>query len=258
MGRRNQSIFDVLIGYPWWVSIALAVVFYIFSVLIIPFIPIPDPMIMAFTSGIARIGPIVSFLFLIVAGLSAFYGYRKGKQLERQTSIDSIGELSWRRFESLVSEAFRRKGYMVLDNINDGPDGGVDIILRKDGQVVFVQCKHWKTRQVGVNVVRELLGAMTSKKVSNGIVVTYGGFTQEAYEFAKPNSIHLIDGSELTKLVASVQKIKKIETASKTDKSCPKCGKQMVLRVARKGPHAGKSFWGCSGFPNCRYTAAEN
>jgi hypothetical protein len=35
---------------------------------------------------------------------------------------------------------------------------------------------------------------------------------------------------------------------------CPKCGKQMVLRTARKGPGAGSQFWGCSGFPNCRMT----
>jgi hypothetical protein len=35
----------------------------------------------------------------------------------------------------LVSEAFLRKGYLALDNIDDGPDGGVDIVLRKDGQL---------------------------------------------------------------------------------------------------------------------------
>lgn len=35
---------------------------------------------------------------------------------------------------------------------------------------------------------------------------------------------------------------------------CPRCGKLLVLRVARSGAHAGQSFWGCSGFPKCRYT----
>ena len=35
---------------------------------------------------------------------------------------------------------------------------------------------------------------------------------------------------------------------------CPKCGKQMVLRTAGKGKSAGSQFWGCSGFPNCKYT----
>ena len=35
---------------------------------------------------------------------------------------------------------------------------------------------------------------------------------------------------------------------------CPKCGKPLVIRTARKGTEAGKQFYGCSGFPNCRYT----
>ncbi|MDW7645992.1 MAG: topoisomerase DNA-binding C4 zinc finger domain-containing protein [Desulfuromonadales bacterium] len=38
--------------------------------------------------------------------------------------------------------------------------------------------------------------------------------------------------------------------------NCPKCGKPLVKRMAKKGPHAGREFWGCSGFPACRYTAA--
>lgn len=35
---------------------------------------------------------------------------------------------------------------------------------------------------------------------------------------------------------------------------CPKCGSELVLRTANKGKNAGKCFWGCSGFPKCRYT----
>ena len=40
---------------------------------------------------------------------------------------------------------------------------------------------------------------------------------------------------------------------AETDKICPRCGKKMVLRTAKKGENAGKQFWGCSGFPKCRY-----
>lgn len=32
---------------------------------------------------------------------------------------------------------------------------------------------------------------------------------------------------------------------------CPKCGKPMRQRTARSGLHAGESFWGCTGFPEC-------
>jgi len=35
---------------------------------------------------------------------------------------------------------------------------------------------------------------------------------------------------------------------------CPKCGKPMILRMARKGPGAGSEFWGCPNFPSCKIT----
>ena len=34
---------------------------------------------------------------------------------------------------------------------------------------------------------------------------------------------------------------------------CPRCGKALVLRTAKKGNSAGKQFYGCSGFPKCRF-----
>jgi ssDNA-binding Zn-finger/Zn-ribbon topoisomerase 1 len=33
---------------------------------------------------------------------------------------------------------------------------------------------------------------------------------------------------------------------------CPKCGIQMVLRTAQRGPAAGSQFWGCSNYPTCK------
>jgi len=36
--------------------------------------------------------------------------------------------------------------------------------------------------------------------------------------------------------------------------ACPLCGKPMVQRTARQGPHAGQAFWGCAAYPDCRGT----
>ncbi|MDP1890386.1 MAG: topoisomerase DNA-binding C4 zinc finger domain-containing protein, partial [Gemmatimonadaceae bacterium] len=36
----------------------------------------------------------------------------------------------------------------------------------------------------------------------------------------------------------------------KTELKCPKCGKDLVIRMSRYG-----KFYACSGFPNCRHTA---
>ncbi len=34
--------------------------------------------------------------------------------------------------------------------------------------------------------------------------------------------------------------------------ACPVCGKPTVLRTAKSGTNAGKQFWGCTAYPDCR------
>ena len=34
---------------------------------------------------------------------------------------------------------------------------------------------------------------------------------------------------------------------------CPKCGGDLVLRVAKRGDNKGKEFYGCSNYPKCKY-----
>lgn len=40
----------------------------------------------------------------------------------------------------------------------------------------------------------------------------------------------------------------------KPPKRCPVCQKKMFVKLARRGSTKGKHFWGCSGYPDCRYT----
>jgi restriction system protein len=72
------------------------------------------------------------------------------------SGAEAIAGMSWHEFEIFVGEAFRRRGYHVMETGGAGPDGGVDLVLRKDGEKSFVQCKQWKAYKVGVKVVREL------------------------------------------------------------------------------------------------------
>lgn len=38
--------------------------------------------------------------------------------------------------------------------------------------------------------------------------------------------------------------------------TCSACGKLMVLRTAKQGNRVGQSFWGCSGYPDCKAVLA--
>jgi four helix bundle suffix protein len=62
------------------------------------------------------------------------------------------------------------------------------------------------------------------------------------------------DGGYSEQLAAArlVEREKRTKDPSDRIPCCPQCGKAMVLRTAKTGKHAGKQFWGCSGYPECK------
>ncbi|WP_197475409.1 restriction endonuclease [Grimontia celer] len=165
--------------------------------------------------------------------------------------------MHWLDFEALVGEYYRQKGFNVSQNLNQAPDGGVDIELRKDGELHLVQCKHWKARKVGVKVLRELYGVLLDRQADRMIVVTSGDFTADAISFANAKQFEFINGGKLLKMINETKQVSGNEIAHTPTKTqspiCPRCKSELVLRTAKQGKHRGSSFYGCSSFPNCRY-----
>ena len=172
MARRNQNILDTLVTCPWWVSVAVAGISYGIFQYLMPSIEFKSPLL----AGISKVGPMfapwVAFILLIPAPFSMLNSIRKKRLLNKQKNIASIRSLSWKQFEELVGEAYRRQGYSVLENETAGPDGGVDLWLRKNGNRYLVQCKQWKTFKVGVKVVREMYGLLTAHQAAGAIIIT--------------------------------------------------------------------------------------
>jgi restriction system protein len=61
-----------------------------------------------------------------------------------------------------------------VENDSAGPDGGIDLVIRKDGNRYLVQCKQWRSQKVGVKVVREMFGLVAAEKAAGGIVICSG------------------------------------------------------------------------------------
>lgn len=254
MTRRSRTILDDLVLLPWWINVILAAFVYLSFKYWIPSIAFQNPFYKGIAMALPSFAPVAGWLVLFVAALSAFNAWRKGRLLERQNGIGTLRTISWQEFEELVGEAYRRKGYAVTETGGGGADGGVDLVLRKGGVKLLVQCKHWKMDKVGVKVVRELYGVVAAEDASGGVVISSGTFTQEARDFAKGKTLDLLDGSELLNLITKVQRTPMQLNKRSNDSTCPLCGAEMVLRTAKKGPNAGEKFWGCSAFPKCRAT----
>ena len=146
----------------------------------------------------------------LVASALFLLNRRRANDLPTKTRVSpttALALMSWRDFERMVSEAFRQRGFTVTGFGGNGPDGGVDLGLMKNGERFLVQCKHWRKQQVGVTVVRELNGVIAALGASGGYVLTCGQFSREAQEFAQKTKIQLFDGNALEQWIGHVGSI---------------------------------------------------
>ena len=124
MPRKQENIVTLLLLCPWWVSASLAAVVYVVLKLVVPHIEFQNPVFKGMAGVVPKLAGLASVFLLLLAGMSAINSIRKRELLNRQSGIDSIRALSWREFEELLAEAYRRQGYSVWENTSCGPDGG--------------------------------------------------------------------------------------------------------------------------------------
>jgi ribosomal protein L37AE/L43A len=96
-------------------------------------------------------------------------------------------------------------------------------------------------------------------------------FPLEYIRYVKSKLTHRLEDDQVDQVVQAIEesrfdrslkthidharRVKELVAEKKQVNLCPKCGSSLVIRIAKKGPNAGNEFWGCSGFPRCRYTA---
>lgn len=98
---------------------------------------------------------------------------------KKKCSIDYWMHMSGYQFEDAIAKLYEKQGYHA-EQTSYSSDGGVDIILLKEGQKIAVQCKH-HAKPVGPNDVRALMGVVASQNFDKGIFVSLNGFTSTVY-----------------------------------------------------------------------------
>ena len=272
MGRGRHSTLDAIAALPWPVGLALGILGF-------ALIRYGAPAWLAGRGGMfgeafannthffALFAWIVLAACTMASGASYLGARRRRRLLDTRTDLDSIAALGWRDFERLVGEAFRRRGYTVEETGLGGADGGIDLILSRDGQRTLVQCKHWKRERVPVNVVREMYGLLAHHKAHAVQIAAMGGFTRDSERFAEGKPIALMDGKTLLSMIREVQgtpshpssasaAVEATPTLAGTSGSGPPCPRCAAPTVLRRNRQRDSVFWGCSRFPTCRGTEA--
>ena len=125
------------------------------------------------------------------------FGPRSGEHID----LERASGLSWSQVQNLLRATFHRRGYTVADVSRDATP--VDMVLEREGERVFLDCRHWKVWDVPDRAVHELAGYASGAGVEHSVMVTTGHFSREAREFAAERGVELVDGSGLTDYIAA-------------------------------------------------------
>jgi restriction system protein len=241
---------------PWWAGLTAAA-FAIAIGFLLPHVPSSGPLgavIVVFGQWFLWI---LAAAVLLYTGVGVVRRWFSRRRFDRTMQVEALDPYE---FEGYIEEFYRRRGYLLTPRGGRSADGGVDLVAEKRDERLIIQCKHWRVRSVGIRPVRELWGVVDHESATGAVLVTSGGFTPEAVAFARGKRLELIHGQALKRLVDEVRAGGQIGTHTLAEaplpgRICTSCGSEMLLRVAKRGPNPGQSFWGCSRYPSCRVTA---
>lgn len=150
----------------------------------------------------------IGFLFLGALTISAFFyiynkfkfdfSYKKKKEQQQPVAANDnllpkpkTNKQKGDEYERYIGKRYENKGYQVeYTGLKKGKaDGGVDLILHKDNQTYFVQCKNWKeTAIIREKYIYQLAGAAAQHK-AKGIFYCTCRLSREAKSAARDLNI---------------------------------------------------------------------
>lgn len=181
----KRSLFSLLSEQPWWVTLLVAVL--IFGIMQMVFPPL---------------APFVALPFAAVAVYLAWRQLRAGPPANIEERLAALRTMPWENFGLIVSEAYRRQGYVV----EESNSSAFDFKLAKKGQITLVQCRRWKLNQVGAGPVRDLIGATERLGAFNCVCISAGDFSANALEAAAGKPVTLLRGAALAALVGTIER----------------------------------------------------
>jgi restriction system protein len=138
-------------------------------------------------------------------GLSDAQALIRAKYIEHDLPVrQTLLDMPSRDFELIVGYLYKKLGYSI-EITPRTRDGGYDIVAEKyserEHERLHIECKRYEGN-VGVDVVRKVLGTLNVTNATKAVVVTSASFTKPARDEAyKSKRLELIDIESFDKLM---------------------------------------------------------
>jgi restriction system protein len=174
---------------------------------------------------------------------------------------DLLKNLELKIFNKLCASFFDQMGFRASKvlNSNDPSTSDISILYSKNNDKPFsiFQCSVGPGN-TAAEPIKKFKAAMSGADLKNGYFLATTEFSEIAKDFAKENTINLIDGEKLIELVNNMPEASQnllFEIAmtrgeatenNKTDAHyCPKCSTKMKLNVSAEGKYKTGKYWEC-------------
>lgn len=122
-------------------------------------------------------------------------GRRPGKIASRRPSFCPR---DGHAFEQWVADRLEMHGWRA-DVTSGSGDQGIDIIARRDGRKIGIQCKRYDGA-VGNKAVQEAFSGRAFHRVDMAVVITTGHYTQSARALSRRTGVHLLHVRDIARI----------------------------------------------------------
>jgi ssDNA-binding Zn-finger/Zn-ribbon topoisomerase 1 len=202
-------------------------------------------------------------------------------------------EMEPKQFENAIAALFRNLGFEVKQTPFSN-DRGKDAVAWKDGKKYLIECKRYDAQStIGRRELQIFVAAMKEENAERGFYVNTGRFANTAHKYAAQENIELYDKANFPELVNRAYPVREdalnalvmclecgdtrmlpVNDAT-TSGTCPSghpIANDITREVIRRSSFAintkcelcgarlrlvgskHRQFWGCSKYPNCKFT----
>lgn len=170
---------------------------------------------------------------------------RLGKSVIKPYQTREITRLNWSTFEDEVSGLYRQIGVKVKQNVNLA-GFQIDLLVEEETQskqkiLSAIEIKFYD-KKLGNRIVNDFARIVQtlkdSRMVDKGIIVSYSGFSQDAFLVSEKTGIELLHYNDLKQMAEKTEKL----LIKETEKTPEEILEKKLLEVAKRKERSPKIF----------------